>query len=94
MRVKKELAGLIVLLLLLVQPALAADSANGKILHDEQCLRCHDSALYTRDERRVQSFEALSYQVDVCISQLGVAWFDEEKADVIEYLNDNFYTFP
>ena len=93
MRVKKELAGLTLLLLLWTLPVLAADSANGKILHDEQCLRCHDSDLYVREERRVKSLDGLEYQVGVCISQLGVAWFDEEQADVVQYLNDYYYMF-
>ncbi len=92
MRAIKELAGL-TLLVLLALPVFAADSAKGKILHDEQCLRCHGSELYVRDERRVKSLDGLEHQVGVCISQLGVAWFDEEQADVVQYLNDYFYMF-
>ncbi len=92
MRAIKELAGL-TLLVLLALPVFAADSAKGKILHDEQCLRCHGSELYVRDERRVKSLDGLERQVGVCISQLGVAWFDEEQADVVQYLNDHYYLF-
>jgi hypothetical protein len=95
MTLQKALAGLALLLsLIFTLPVVAADSANGKILHVEQCLRCHGSELYVRDERRVKSLDALNHQVGVCISQLGIAWFDEEKADVVQYLNDHYYMFP
>ncbi len=94
MSVVNKLAGLTLLLGLWASFVMAADSAKGKILHDEQCLRCHGSEFYTSEGRRVQSLEKLTRQVDICVSQLGISWFDEEQADVVQYLNDQFYTFP
>ncbi len=76
----------------LAQPAVA-DSANGMKLHNEECIRCHTSEVYTREDRRVQSLGALQHQVSVCISAVGVTWFDEEAGDVVDYLNANFYKF-
>ncbi len=76
----------------LAQPVVA-DSVNGKKLHDEECIRCHAGEVYTREDRRVQSLEALQHQVSVCISAVGVTWFDEEAGDVVDYLNENFYKF-
>jgi hypothetical protein len=78
--------------MLLSQPVLA-DSANGKKLHEEECVRCHGSEVYTSKDREVQSFAALEHRVGVCISVVGVTWFDEEKRDVVNYLNENFYKF-
>ena len=94
MRVLNKLAGLTLVLALWAASVMAADSAKGKILHDGQCLRCHGAELYLSEGRRVQSLETLTRQVDICVSQLGISWFDEEQADVVQYLNDQFYTFP
>jgi mono/diheme cytochrome c family protein len=82
----------LLVVMLLAQPALA-DSANGKKLHNEECVRCHGSEIYTRKNRKVQSLGGLDHQVGVCISVVGVTWFDEEKQDVVDYLNQNFYKF-
>jgi hypothetical protein len=87
---KALLSGLVVMLL--VQPVLA-DSANGKKLHEEECIRCHGSEVYTHKDREVQSLAALEHRVGICISVVGVTWFDEEKRDVVDYLNENFYKF-
>jgi len=77
---------------------LAADSANGKQLHDAHCQSCHasltdgkPSQIYTRADRRVTSLSGLNSQVNRCKSSVGVTWFDDEVADVVEYLNSNFY---
>jgi hypothetical protein len=87
---KAPVLGLVIMLL--AQPLLA-DSANGKRLHKEECVRCHGSEVYTRENRKVQSLDGLNHQVGICISVVGVTWFDEEKRDVVEYLNKNFYKF-
>ena len=46
------------LLLFTVSFAVSAnvvDSANGNLLHAEKCASCHDSAMYIRENRIVQS---------------------------------------
>jgi mono/diheme cytochrome c family protein len=70
-------------LLLAAAPAPAAD---GRALHDENCLSCHASLtggdpniLYTRPDHKVTSLE--------------LTWFDDEVDAVTEYLNRNFYKF-
>ncbi len=80
------------------QTILAADSANGQALHDAHCQSCHaslnegkPSQIYTRADRRVTSLSGLKSQVNRCKASVGVAWFDDEVADVVEYLNSNFY---
>ncbi len=71
----------------------AADAKNGKALHDENCMRCHDTGVYTREDRRVTSLEGLSKQVERCELTLELRWFEDDKADVTGYLNDSFYHF-
>lgn len=74
-------------------PLAAADAAKGKQLHEANCVRCHDSGVYTRADRRIQSLEALHAQVARCELTLDLQWFDEDRANVAEYLNDAFYKF-
>ncbi len=71
----------------------AADIGNGSELHLESCTRCHDSAIYTRADRKVQNLPNLGTQVRFCKDNLGVTWFDDEVDDVIGFLNQNYYHF-
>jgi mono/diheme cytochrome c family protein len=81
-------------------PAMAADPANGRALHDPNCIACHEAlmegnadALYTRPDRLVGNFDALVKQVNRCQLTLGLQWFDEDISDVAHYLNQTYYKF-
>jgi cytochrome c553 len=69
----------------------AADVSHGKSLQQENCMRCHDDAMYTRENRKVTSLDGLKKQVMRCEQSLGLQWFDEDVADVTEYLNATYY---
>ena len=69
----------------------AADVSHGKSLQQENCMRCHDDAMYTRDNRKVTSLGGLKKQVMRCEQSLGLQWFDDDVADVTEYLNATYY---
>ncbi len=71
----------------------AADVENGDDLHFEHCTGCHDSTIYSREERKVKSLAQLGTQVRLCRENLGLTWFDDEVDDVIEYLNQTYYRF-
>ena len=71
----------------------AADSANGKSLTEQNCMGCHEDAVYTRKDRRVTSLAGLEKQVRRCELTLGLKWFDDDVNDVVAYLNENFYKF-
>ena len=71
----------------------AADIFNGNILHAEKCTSCHDSAIYIRENRKVQTLAKLGSQVRFCKDNLGIAWFDDEVDDVTGFLNSNYYHF-
>ena len=77
----------------MVPSGFAADIENGDDLHFEHCTGCHDSSVYTRENRNVRSLERLGSQVRFCKNSLELTWFDDEVDDVIEYLNKNFYHF-
>lgn len=74
-------------------PAVVADAARGKTLHDKHCMKCHDTGVYSRDNRFIKNSEALAKQVQRCQLSAGAQWFDEDVNDVIEYLNTTFYKF-
>ncbi|MGD8349025.1 MAG: cytochrome c [Gammaproteobacteria bacterium] len=80
-------------LALLAAPAFAADIENGADLHFTNCTGCHDESVYTRADRSVQSLDRLEKQVRFCKNSLELVWFDEDVADVVEYLNENYYHF-
>lgn len=87
-------------LISVLSTAQAADFEHGKTLHEADCTACHSgmtggdgAVLYTRPDRRVQSYPALEAQVKRCESNLELKWFDEDVADVVQYLNQTYYKF-
>jgi mono/diheme cytochrome c family protein len=76
-----------------MQPALSGDSAEGKKLHDANCVGCHSTSVYTRQDRRVKSLAALSRQVASCTHMAQVSLTGDEQKSVVEYLNQQFYKF-
>lgn len=72
----------------------AADLKAGQALHDQHCMKCHDSSVYTRDQRRVSSLDGLRKQVARCELSLGLSWFDDQRENVVQYLNNSYYKFP
>ena len=86
------------LLILLVPSAYAAslpgDSADGKRLHDANCLGCHDTGIYTRKDRHVQSLDALKKQLASCSHMAKKEFSAIETQNILTYLNDQFYQFP
>lgn len=76
-------------------PALAetAEKIDAKTFVHEKCSGCHDSSVYTRKKRRVNSLPQLDAQVRMCDAQLGIKLFDEDISAVVDYLNQSYYHF-
>lgn len=72
----------------------AADLKAGQSLHDAHCMKCHDSGVYTRNDRRITSLEGLRKQVARCELSLGLTWFDDQRENVVQYLNSTYYKLP
>ena len=85
------------LLILLMPSAYAAslpgDSADGKRLHDANCMGCHDTSVFTRKDRLVQSLDALKKQLASCTHMSKKEFSASETQDLLKYLNDQFYHF-
>jgi len=88
-----KIFGLVIFAITFAAPSSAADIDNGGELHSVSCTKCHDSAIYTREDKKVQSLSKLGTQVRFCKDNLGVTWFDEEVDDVIGFLNNKHYHF-
>ena len=85
------------LLILLMPSAYAAslpgDSDDGKRLHDANCMGCHDTSIFTRKDRLVQSLHALKKQLATCTHMAKKDFSASETQDLLKYLNDQFYHF-
>jgi len=85
--------GLLIFAITFATSSSADDIGNGSELHLESCTGCHDSAIYTRADRKVQNLPKLGTQVRFCKDNLGITWFDDKVDDVIGFLNQNYYHF-
>lgn len=86
------------LLLLLATTAthaapLPGDAAKGKALHDASCVACHDTSVYTRRDRHIQSLAELTEQVNGCSHRTGVKLSPAQVDDLVKYLDETFYKF-
>ena len=85
------------LLILLIPSAYATslpgDSTDGKRLHDANCMGCHDTGLYIRKNRLIQSLDALKEQLASCSHMAKKEFSASETQNLIKYLNDQFYQF-
>ena len=89
---------LCVSLLILLMPSsayaeLPGDSADGKRLHDANCMGCHDTGIYTSKDRLVRSLDALKEQLGSCSHMAKKEFSAIETQNIIKYLNDQFYQF-
>lgn len=73
--------------------ALPGDTAQGKRLHDANCMGCHDTSVYTRKDRRIQSADDLHKQLNDCGHAANIKLLVEEQRSVVKYLNEQFYKF-
>jgi cytochrome c2 len=97
-----RLVSLGVLSMLMSSPVLAAlDLANGKTIDQQKCYACHakktgfsnGDMIYTRSDGKVKSSADLKKMVGLCNTELRLDLFPEDEADVVAYLNQQFYKF-
>jgi hypothetical protein len=74
---------------------------NGKLIEETKCYACHakksgfgnGDMIYTRADHKVTSYSRLKTMVATCNSELRLDLFPEDEADVVQYLNQQFYQF-
>ena len=86
------LISFLTVLVAITQPVLSEQFHADKFVN-EKCTGCHDSSVYTRPNRRVDSLPRLKSQVEMCDAQLGIKLFNEDVDAIVKYLNDNYYHF-
>jgi len=97
-----RLISVIALSVPIAAPVLAApDLANGKAIDQQKCYACHakksgfgnGDMIYTRSDSKVKSVANLKKTVGMCNTELRLDLFPEDEADVVAYLNQQFYKF-
>jgi mono/diheme cytochrome c family protein len=73
--------------------SLSGDSAEGKRLLEANCMQCHQTDIFTRKDRKVQSLDALKKQLVACSHAANVEFSTSEMQNLLKYLNDQFYHF-
>ena len=79
----------------------APDLASGKSIDQQKCYACHSKKtgfgngdmIYTRSDSKVKSLANLKKMVGLCNTELRLDLFPEDEADVVAYLNQQFYKF-
>ena len=91
------------LALLIACAAAAAPDATegGKLVDAKKCEICHQDkvrgppgTIYTREGRRVQSWQKLKSQVALCNAAMDMGLFPEEEEHIAAFLNARWYKFP
>ncbi|MBP7900382.1 MAG: cytochrome c [Gammaproteobacteria bacterium] len=70
-----------------------ANSDHAKKLVQANCVSCHQTEVYTRDNRKVKNLSSLATFVENCNTQTAAGWFPEDVDAVVKYLNANYYKF-
>lgn len=81
-------------------PFAKGDAKIGKAMVEKNCIACHaakyggdGSAIYTRENRKVNTASQLITQIRNCNTMLGLKWFEDEELHVANYLNQTYYKF-
>lgn len=78
-------------------PALAQakhSETRGELLYAAHCIACHAAEIHWREQKLSTDWNSLKAQVRRWQASIGLAWSDEEIADVARYLNATYYDFP
>ena len=60
---------------------------------DANCMECHDTSVFTRKDRVVQSLDDLKKQLASCAHMAKKEFSESETQALLKYLNDQFYHF-
>ena len=84
---------LTVSLLIVSMLATAVEIDAGKTMYEKDCVSCHDSSVFTREDKKVNDIEGLNHQVNACANGTGASWKQDDVENVVAYLNQEFYKF-
>jgi hypothetical protein len=66
---------------------------NAETYHQSNCTRCHDTSVYTRENRQMRSYPMLESRVAGCDARFGEKLTPEGLTGLVDHLNDSYYKF-
>lgn len=70
-----------------------AEDFDAEAFHQEKCMTCHGTEVYTRPNRRIDSLSALETQVARCDANLSTQLFPQDLESLVKHLNGEYYKF-
>jgi len=90
----KNINKLLFILLISFECSFAYDAKNGKDMYvSSKCYECHDSSHFNSEDRKAKNYKQLHNRVEQCRYRTNADWFDEDRDDVVHYLNKEFYKY-
>jgi hypothetical protein len=71
--------------------ARAQEPLPGQILHDTYCVMCHDSRVYSREDRLARDYREIRAQVRRWQQNIGLKWGDADIERVSHYIATKYY---
>lgn len=72
--------------------AISAEAAEpAQVTHDTYCIACHDTNVYTRDDRLANDFDAVREEVDRWQTNISLGWSSEEIDEMAAWLARRYY---
>ena len=75
-----------------VTAAVAAEPSQEA--HDTYCIACHNTSVYTRENRQAADYDAVRAQVDRWQSTISLNWSAEEIDRMAVWLANRYYQIP
>jgi hypothetical protein len=70
-----------------------ASPSRGELLYGTHCIACHTTEVHWRQQKLATDRASLEAQVRRWAANAGLAWSDEDIADVARFLNATQYRF-
>ena len=71
----------------------ANDIERGHLLYENHCTTCHQSNIHIRKNNKAKTIHDIRYQIERWRNELNLQWSEQEIADVLSYLNQNYYHY-
>jgi hypothetical protein len=81
------------LILALSGTGVAVAQTPARTMHDTYCIVCHDTKVYTRENRIATDYSSLRAEVNRWQSNISLRWSDEDIDAVTRLLAERYYGF-
>jgi mono/diheme cytochrome c family protein len=72
----------------------SGDASRGELLYTTYCIACHNVKIHWRDKKDARDWTSLNSEVNRWQGISGLAWSDDDIAEVARYLNILYYHYP